>query len=348
MIGSDRRENVKQAFCDGRAYLLSGKVNRKLILCTDSPICVNQIGNSSKDAMVLMPLEIELYNQMVEQDDKLMFQPGHPRIGCTYVQHPFRHNTYFEVNSFHDSLRERKQNELLRILESLGAYSARVEVRNENSENRIRRDETSVNSNAEYGVFSANGSRETRSDRSVNMSSSMSATKDWTFNPPSTPSLPDDLVFYPTEETWQQLAQSVLRGGLKHAVVDLEYKSEYGVSEKYLSDLSGSFKLLIPSFSMNLKKGFEENLNRLTHTQWHYEVSFENENGERAGGVAKVAEVLGGSSEKIEALFIKRAKRYAQSDGHINAEQRADLEAFAKKYGIDDFRMEEMIEDAFL
>ena len=62
-------------------------------------------------------------------------------------------------------------------------------------------------------------------------------------------------------------------------------------------------------------------------------------------GVSAAAPVA--ETAKVEALFLKRAKRYAQSEGHINAEQRADLEAFAQKYGIDEFRMEELIEEAF-
>ena len=209
-----------------------------------------------------------------------------------------------------------------------------------------------MSANGSYGVVNGSASRNMSGERQTSMSSSQRATKDWTFNPPEKPYLPDDLVFYPTEETWQQLANSVLRGGLKCAVVDLEYKSEYGITEKYLSDVAASVKSLLPSFDMNLSKSFSSNLHRLTTTQWHYEVIFENETGERAGTNDKVASQITSASpsadaNKVELLFAKRARRYAQSEGHINAEQRADLEAFAQKYGIDEFRMEELIEEAF-
>ncbi len=78
----------------------------------------------------------------------------------------------------------------------------------------------------------------------------------------------------------------------------------------------------------------------------------ENKTGQRAGANAKVsnptsAPSFNAEANKVEALFAKRAKRYAQSEGRINVEQRADLEAFAQKYGIDEFRMEELIEGAF-
>lgn len=325
---------------------------RKIIACTNIKRSVEALFRTEPGVFVCLAEHVEKYKEVCRPANNLIFQPGHPRNGCTYVQHPLQKNVYFEVNSYHDSLRERKQNELLRILEALGAYSARVEVRHEQQEMTSFGQESLLSANGSYGVVNGSASRNISGERQTSMSSSQSATKDWTFNPPEKPYLPDDLVFYPTEETWQQLANSVLRGGLKRAVVDLEYKSEYGITEKYLSDVAASVKSLLPSFDMNLSKSFSSNLHRLTTTQWHYEVIFENETGERAGANDKVASQItsappSADANKVELLFAKRAKRYAQSEGHINAEQRADLEAFAQKYGIDEFRMEELIEEAF-
>ena len=325
---------------------------RKIITCTNIKRSVEALFRTEPGVFVCLAEHVEKYKEACQPANNLIFQPGHPRNGCTYVQHPLQKNVYFEVNSYHDSLRERKQNELLRILEALGAYSAKVEVRYEQQETASFGQESRLSANGSYGVVNGSASRNMSGERQTSMSSSQRATKDWTFNPPEKPYLPDDLVFYPTEETWQQLANSVLRGGLKCAVVDLEYKSEYGITEKYLSDVAASVKSLLPSFDMNLSKSFSSNLHRLTTTQWHYEVIFENETGERAGTNDKVASQITSASpsadaNKVELLFAKRARRYAQSEGHINAEQRADLEAFAQKYGIDEFRMEELIEEAF-
>lgn len=344
---------------EGEQYPLGAAewgAERRTLVCTDKPLSLPSFSKRNRipGAMILDVADLADYNTAVESEYRLIFQPGHPQNGCTYVQHPFRKNVYYEVNSYHDSIRERKQNELLRILESLGAYSAKVEVRHEDQESAGCGDNSNTTFGGSYGVFSGSVGRKTGGERQTTSSTVQNASKHWTFNPPDTPCLPGDLVFYPTEETWQQLAKSVLRGGLKQAVVDLEYKSEYGVTEKYLSDVSTAVKLLIPSFDMNLSRSFTSNLRRLTTTQWHYEVVFENDAGERAG--RKTPEPSAGVSPsaapatdtaKVEALFLKRAKRYAQSEGRINAEQRADLEAFAQKYGIDEFRMEELIEEAF-
>ena len=328
---------------------------RKTIICTNECASVEtwREGLRIPSVMVMDAQDIEAYNASVSDEYRLVFESGHPQNGCTYIQHPFRKNRYFEVNSFHNAIREQKQNELLRILESLGAYSAHVQVRHEEQEQRKSKKGSRRSASGSYGVVSGSGSVNADMDRQSLSSMSQSALKDWTFNPPEDPCLPDDLVFYPTEETWQQLAKSVLRGGLKRAVVDLEYKSEYGITENYLSDIAASAKSLVPSFEMNLNSSFSTDLHKLTTTQWHYEVVFENESGERAGGKAKttksqITPYTNSDVSKAESLFAKRAKRYAQSEGHINAEQRADLEAFAQKYGIDEFRMEELIEEAFV
>ena len=343
---------------DGKGEILGAPAwynERKTLICTETPMSLTSFARKRRldGIMAMEAADVVLYNDSVEdQALKLVFQPGHPQNGCTYIQHPFRKNQYFEVNSFHDSILERKQNELLRILESLGAYSARVEVRHEQHTTSNLAKDSHFDAKASVGKVSGEMSHSANAEQASTLFASQSATKDWSFNPPEKPMLPDDLVFYPTEETWQQLANSVLRGGLKRAEVDLEYKSEYGIDEKHLSDVSAAAKSVIPSFQMNLKQGFTSNLKQLTTTQWHYVVAFENESGERAGAritQAKAVETpaLTVGDNKVEALFMKRAKRYAQSEGHINAEQRAGLEALAKKYGIDDFRMEELIEEAF-
>lgn len=324
-------------------------VRRKLIVCSNGLPSAVFFRKENREMLVTSEEDLREYNRLANQKDKIVFQPGHPQNGCTYVQHPLCPNVYYEVNSFHDSVLERKQNELLRVFESLGAYSAKVEVFHERQETANEETELQVEGNGTNGVISGSGATHNRREKAKDALMSQHATKDWQFNPPEKPILPSDLLFYPTEETWQQLAKSVLRGGLKHAVVDLEYKTEYGVTEKYLREISASAKTLIPSYEMNLKQNFSSSLHRLTTTRWHYEVVFEDEKGKRAGKKhgteAKDKKVDG--QYKVEQLFLKRAKRYANSEERIDSEQKADLESFARKYGIDDLRMEELIEEAF-
>ena len=353
VYGRDRYEDdFEEILVDGECSMKSG-LNRKILVCNSEPVHVSKIEDDT-DVLVVMSDEIEKFNDSVKKEAKLIFQPGHPQSGVTYVQHPLQENLYFEVNSFHESILERKQNELLKVFESIGAYSAKVEVFNEERKSSRGTKGTHFNASGSHGVVSGAVTSDNSSERDENVMTSRHATKDWQFNPPRRPALPKGLVFYPSEETWQQMVDSVMRGGLKQAVVDLEYKTEYGITEKYLKDVSVSAKSLIPSYEMNLKQEFSSDLQRLSTTRWHYDVVFEDEHGQRAGGKRAgnthpdiVREENQKGQSKAEFLFLKRAKRYAESEGRIDANQRDDLESFAQKYGIDGLRMEELIEEAF-
>ena len=71
---------------------------------------------------------------------------------------------------------------------------------------------------------------------------------------------------------------------------------------------------------------------------------------ENSGGVSSTPFTAGaslGEYTREEELFLKRARRYANNDGRIDAEERTDLEALAMKLGIDELRTEELIEEAF-
>lgn len=69
--------------------------------------------------------------------------------------------------------------------------------------------------------------------------------------------------------------------------------------------------------------------------------------GQTSAGSSASGETPRGDYTREEALFLKRARRYATNDGEIDAKERADLEALAMKMGIDELRAEELIEEAF-
>lgn len=339
---------VESFLVKGEYSIVADPRRRKVLYCDDAWANVEKIDDLDDSFTLMSPEAVEIYNSKVKASDKLIFQVGHPQKGCTYLQHPFKPNIYYEVNTFHDNLRERKQAELLRILESIGAYSATVEVFHEQGTSRDVAASTADDMSGRVGAIEGRVSSSDDIRQSESIKVSQKSNLKWTFNPPKKPELPSDLCFYPTEETWQQLVKSVKRGGLKTAVVDLEYHSEYGMTFNYLSKCASELKAAFCAYNMNLSSKFEENLHRLTTTTWHYEVVFEDGNGKRAGARAgKVASKSGGAENRGEALFIKRLRRYVASEGHVNAEQRADLEQLAQKCGIDELRMEELIEEAF-
>ena len=297
---------------------------------------------------------------------RLVFEEGHPRDGVTYIQHPLRTNTYIDIESFHASLLERKYNELIGILTELGAKEITCSVENSGSKDAKRRQKRSGHLEAGKGcVGNIEGDASSESDSTKFLSLYKKLDTHLELRPVGERRLPDDLIFYPFEDGWQRLAKEVLAGRLLRASFDLTYRKDYAVTGKYVKTLSAKIESLIPGYDFNVggnyESEFEEELKELESTTWHYEVDFgEAETGdsdtqvtEKSVEVEKAsAPASAASNDKAEAMILGRAKRYAKTEeatksGMLTDAQRADLEKLAAKYGIDEFRLEELIDEAF-
>ena len=297
---------------------------------------------------------------------RLVFEEGHPRNGVTYVQHPMRPNTYIDIESFHSSMLERKYNELIGVLTELGAREITCSVENTGSTD-------SKYSSRRSGHFEAG--KDGLGNLEVGATSENAATRFLSLykkldthlelRPTGDRRLPDDLIFYPFEEGWQRLAKEVLTGRLLKASFDLTYRKDYAITGKYVKSLSAKIESMIPACGFNAGGGYEreleEELKELESTTWHYEVDFgeTEKGGEESQATEESVEVKAVptpssvvSNEKAESVILGRAKRYAKTEeaaksGLLTDAQRADLEKLASKYGIDEFRLEELIDEAF-
>ena len=298
---------------------------------------------------------------------RLVFEEGHPRDGVTYIQHPLRTNTYIDIESFHASLLERKYNELIGILTELGAKEITCSVENSGSKDAKRRQKRSGHLEAGKGcVGNIEGDASSESDSTKFLSLYKKLDTHLELRPVGERRLPDDLVFYPFEDGWQRLAKEVLAGRLLRASFDLTYRKDYAVTGKYVKTLSAKIESLIPGYDFNVggnyESEFEEELKELESTTWHYEVDFgaaetgdsDTQVTEKSVEVEKAsAPASAASNDKAEAMILGRAKRYAKTEeaaksGMLTDAQRADLEKLASKYGVDDLRLEELIDEAFL
>lgn len=298
---------------------------------------------------------------------RLVFEEGHPRDGVTYVQHPLRTNTYIDIESFHASLLERKYNELIGILTELGAKEITCSVENSGSKDAKHRQRRTGHLEVGKGcVGNIEGDASSESDSTKFLSLYKKLDTHLELRPLGERRLPDDLIFYPFEDGWQRLAKEVLAGRLMKASFDLTYRKDYAVTGKYVKSLSAKIESLIPGYDFNVggryENEFEEGLKELESTTWHYEVDFGE--AETGGSVTHVAEKSvevkkvsvsssAASNDKAEAMILGRAKRYAKTEeamksGILTDAQRADLEKLASKYGIDEFRLEELIDEAFV
>jgi hypothetical protein len=170
----------------------------------------------------------------------LTFPPGHPRDRVLYVGHPAVPTTYYAAAGFHRHTFEHMFAEAVELVMALGATQLEVEHVKGWS------DELAANlavplpmaAGAEAGLHA-------EQSRSHGSSALFKATLKGNANP----KLPDGLVWFPHEPTWQQLAEGRLKHGLTRFQLSVRYEDDYGIDAglklkagKAGLDLGGSFQ----------------------------------------------------------------------------------------------------------
>lgn len=333
--------------------------SRKCLVCTDGERDFRKFDQRTKETLVMLASDLKDYNARLAEADRLHFPVGHPVDGQIYVQHPYQPNTYFDLDTFHATMLERKHSELMRVLQALGAKRVECSLENTEGSRKKQASDTQVDGGAKTTHVSVETSVNVQKASSEEENLFLRLRQTMEFNVTEPPHLPDQLLFYHHEEKWQQIAQAALKNQCKRVEVVLEYRQDFAVTEQTAADVKTKVQILMPKVEMHVNTDFSAELKRMTSTTWHYMVEFASPEEimrlERTtSGTPSAAPSDGqgapegsNNATRAEQMIIKRAKRYATNDNKIDAEERSDLEALAKKYGIDDLRLEEIIEEAF-
>jgi hypothetical protein len=156
----------------------------------------------------------------IQQATSLSLPPGHPQTDVLYVAHPSDPAAYLPVADFHRLTFEHKFAEAIRLLMHLGARTISV------THTRGWDHEFAGKLSAgipQVGVgASAEASIESESSTRLLYEAELTGHND--------PQLPDDLVWYPHEPTWQSAAEARLEFGLQRFSLKLQYTDDYGVN----------------------------------------------------------------------------------------------------------------------
>lgn len=146
---------------------------------------------------------IEVATVTQSEAEQYTFPPGHPQEKVLYVRLPVLTNVYSTTASFHRMEFEHKFAEAIDLLMSLSA----VEVKVEHNRGWSREFASSISS-----PFHA-GKTEAKIDGSASKSETLLF--EATLRGTQAPSLPDNLVWYPHEPTWQSVARGRLPAGFR-------------------------------------------------------------------------------------------------------------------------------------
>jgi len=256
---------------------------------------------------------------------KWKFETGHPQAGEMYICHPLRPDHYYEVKSFHDRLFDEKRSELVYLLESIGARHVHVEAMTGTSIEDQKNEAVSGKVSDElFTGTSTEGSQETR-DNSRRAKCQI-AIEDRELNPAGHPHIPEDLIWYPHEPSWQRIAQSALAKRYMTLSVELRYHEDFSINQKRMTQVHGALKLFTKQIEIGWNEETEKSLRQRKATIWKYTAAFGNEPINRQESQAK-------SLSEAEVEYLDDLKA-ALSDGAVAESTRKILERHRVKLAI--------------
>lgn len=170
---------------------------------------------------------------------KLIFPPGHPRENVVYAQHPANPLVYYTASSFHRQAFEHKFAEVITLLSSLGANEIKVE--------HVCGWDQDFSASLGITVPTQDAVSLGAGKKGVEHSTVLFDAK---LEGHDSPSIPENLTWYPHEALWQAVATARVNNGLKNFNLSLTYSDDYG--------LNAGFKATIKGTGLDLGGKFEE------------------------------------------------------------------------------------------
>ena len=173
-----------------------------------------------------------------QQAAALTFPPGHPHEGVIYVEHPAAESVYFTAASFHRLVFEHKVAEAVTILMSLGA----TEILVEHVQGWSREFTATLQVPLGKAGVNVSGSGQNARNSSLLYEAHLRGT--------ANPHLPDRLVWYPHEPSWQTIVDGRMQYGLSEFSLAVNYQDDYGINAK--------LKATAQKIDLNLGGSFED------------------------------------------------------------------------------------------
>ena len=321
----------------------------------------------------ILPLRMDALNFLV-------FPPSHPIKGELYVGHPLQPNYYYPLDEYEQLLFESQFVELNHLLQCLGAS----EIRSERVKGSLEFNESvmksSIKSDAHFNQ-KGEGSNKLQSgnaERNLERKSSEEDEKYYKnkseegkkmisiqrLTPQKAPYIPEGLVWYNHNETWQKLAEQRLLGGLNYYELMISSNSVRVINEREKSKINNDYKHLITAGYKNPvvnAKGSKESekksesekdimsaLNKEDTNEWKLIVSFApveeltSETISLNTDIHNAPAIEGADYNENELKYIDDIKFAIEDDGKIDDNERRMLERNQSRYDISDEMAKEL------
>lgn len=275
----------------------------------------------------------------------VIFPIGHPVANQLYVGHPYVPTKYIPFDNYELVLIDDKVREFCQIVQSLGATEINIECLNSTSNMGTYASKQQASGKIDYKLSSANGNYNRNRNEQFLNDISQSLTLHQKFSPSKEPVLPDNLVWYHNEPSWQRLYEQRMSGGLDEHEERMETKKNQVVENSELKSIAAEMKNLIVGVNGTWEQTMEEKFEGHENAVLAIHVKFASLNSLSNGKNENYqnANVLIGVTS-AEQEYIDELKACMEESVEISPRERRLLNRFREQLGISEKRAIELEE----
>lgn len=298
---------------------------------------------------VVMPVKkyVDLHQEHVavinmQNLPAINFPMGHPIANQLYVGHPLIPSKYIPFENYQLELVEDRVREFCMLAQSLGATDISIECLNSASADKSNNAQQNMRGGTKTLVADVKASQQIDRSRHMIDELSRSVSLHQTFEPRNKPTLPNGMVWYDNEPSWQRLASQRLNGGLTSHEERIETKKSQMVEGRELSDIKAEIESLYADMNMSMDKTEESKFAQQENAVLSIKVKFapvSQLTGSVSAPISQTTESPSITPEEEEYLI---ELKDILADGEISPRERRLLEKIRVQFGISEQRAAEL------
>ena len=300
---------------------------------------------------VVMPVKkyVDLHQDHVAVIDiknmpTINFPMGHPVANQLYVGHPLIPSKYIPFENYQLELVEDKVREFCILAQSLGATEISIECLNSASTDQKNNSQQNTNGETKTWVADGKGMVQKDSSRHIIDELSRSINLHQTFVPSNKPTMPEDMVWYDNEPSWQRLVSQRLNGNLTSHEERIETKKSQMIEGRELQDIKAEIKTLFVGMNMEMDTTEESKFTQQENAVLSIKVKFApitQLTGDASVATAQIATTSTSALSHNEEEYLTELKEIL-ADGEISPRERRLLEKIRIQSGISEERAAEL------
>ncbi len=276
------------------------------------------------------------------------FPMGHPVANQLYVGHPYIPSKYIPFENYELELIEDKIREFSQIMQYLGATEINIESVNSSSNNKDSKIDQKLSGGVDYKLVSGSGNAERHITNKLLEDISQHINLHQKFSPKKYPALPENLVWYHNEPSWQRLYSQRMQGALLEHEERIETKKSQVVENSELKQISAEVKWLFVQANGNWEQSMEEKFEAHENAILSIHVKFAPLEDLQVGTLTfqqntnPILSALSQSLTEEEVEYLNELKACLEEDGKISSKERRLLNRLRERLGITEERAEEL------